>query len=110
MREKITSTIFVLILVTFFIFVMLCPQDEKASVLENRALAELPKITWENFFDGSFGSSYETYLTDNVGCRSGWVNLGTKIENARGLYKEEWGKIVNLTGGKQLVLNDGKIM
>ena len=110
MREKITSTIFIAILIIFFALVMIFPKDEQASVQENRPLAEMPKATLDSIFSGEFGSEYETYLTDNVGFRSNFVNLGTKIENSRGIQKKAEGRIVDLANGSRLVLNDGKIM
>lgn len=110
MREKITSVIFVAILVAFFILVMICPRDEQASVLENRPLAEMPELTLKSVFAGNFTTDYETYLTDNVGLRSKFVKLGTAVENMRGIQREATGRIVDLANGNQLVLNDGKIM
>lgn len=110
MREKITSSVFVAIIVAFFVLVMLCPTDEQASVQENRPLAEMPEVSLHNILFGGFGPDYETYLTDNVGFRSKFVDFGTKIENARGIQKADEGKIVTLANGSQLALVDGKIM
>ncbi len=110
MREKITSSIFIAILVAFFVLVMVCPKDEQASVQENRPLAEMPEVSVQNILFGGFGPDYETYLTDNVGFRSKFVNLGTKIENIRGIQQTEKGRIVTLANGGQLALYDGKIM
>lgn len=110
MREKITSFIFVIVLVFFFALVMIIPKDEKASVQENRPLAEMPIATPSSVFSGEFGSAYETYLTDNVGFRSSFVRLGTIIEDSRGIKSKTTGKIVTLTNGSQLALKDGKIM
>lgn len=110
MREKITSAIFIAILFVFFLLVMVFPKDENASVQENRPLAGMPEVSVKNIFAGSFTTDYETYLTDNVGFRSHFVNLGTKIENLRGIQQKESGKIIDLAGGGKLVLNDGKIM
>lgn len=110
MREKITSIVFIVILVAFFALVMIFPKDDLASVQENRPLANMPELTWENVFAGDFTSDYETYLTDNVGFRSKFVRLGTMIENARGVQIKTKGRIIDLANGARLVLNDGKIM
>lgn len=110
MREKITSAIFIAILFVFFLLVMVFPKDEMASIQENRPLAKMPDVSFKNIFAGSFTTDYETYLTDNVGFRSHFVNFGTKIENARGIQRKESGKIIDLANGGKLVLNDGKIM
>lgn len=110
MRQKVTSIIFIAILVAFFALVMIFPKDEQASIKENRPLATMPKVTLSTILSGEFASEYETYLTDNVGMRSKFVDLGTKIENIRGIQKKAKGRIVDLANGSRLVLNDGKIM
>lgn len=110
MREKFISIVFVLILVVFFALVMVLPHDEQASVLENRPLAQMPEVSVSNIFHGTFTTDYETYLTDNVAYRSSFVNLGTQIENIRGIQPKESGRIIDLPSGTQLVLVDGKIM
>lgn len=110
MREKITSIIFTAILAIFFALVMIFPKDEQASLQENRPLAQMPKASLDSVFSGEFGSDYETYLTDNVGFRSKFVTLGTKIENIRGIQRKVAGRIIDLANGSKLVLNDGKIM
>ncbi len=110
MREKITSIVFVAILAAFFALVMILPKDEQASIQENRPLAEMPELTTESLFEGKFTTVYETYLTDNVGFRSTFVRLGTKLENMRGIQRKSTGRVVDIPGGNRLVLNDGKIM
>lgn len=110
MRAKITSVVFIIILVAFFALVMVIPKDEQASVQENRPLAEMPQITLNSVFSGEFETAFETYLTDNIGFRSKFAKLGTNIENIRGIQKEDSGRIVTLANGNQLVLNDGKII
>lgn len=110
MREKITSAVFVAILFVCFVLVMIMPQDKEASVQENRPLAQMPELSFENIFFGTFCPDYETFLTDNVGFRSKFVNLGTKIEEMRGIQGGKTGRIVDLATGTKLVLNDGKIM
>lgn len=110
MREKITSAVFIAILAAFFVLVMLFPKDERASVQENRPLAEMPKASLNNIFFGSFTTDYEEFLTDNVGLRSRFVSLGSFLENIRGIKSAEKGTIIERAGGTKLVLNDGKIM
>lgn len=110
MREKITLITFAVILALFFALVIIFPKDEAASVQENRPLAEMPEITLEKILSGEFSSEFENFLTDNVGFRSKFVNIGTKIENARGIQRKATGRIVDLSNGARLVLNDGKIM
>ncbi len=110
MRAKITSAIFIIMLTAFFLLVMVFPKDEQAEIKENRPLAAMPELSLENIFAGGFTTDYEDYLTDNVGFRSFFVDFGTKIENSRGIQIKESGRIIDLPGGGQLVLNEGKIM
>ncbi len=110
MREKITSAVFIAVLLSFFTLVVIFPKDMRASVQENRPLAEMPEFSLKSLFNGDFTTGFETYLSDNVGLRSDFVNLGTKLEALRGIQKEEAGKITQLASGGSLAMTDGKIM
>ena len=110
MRAKITSITFIALLLFFFLFVVVLPKDDRASEKENRPLAEMPKASLENIFFGSFTTDFETYLTDKVGFRSYFVELGTKLDKLKGIEKEESEKVVTLASGGKLVLSNGKIM
>ncbi len=110
MREKITTLTFTALLALFFIFVMILPKDERASVKENRPLAEMPETSLNNIFFGTFTTDYETFLTDNVGYRSYFVDFGTKFEKLWGIEKEESERVITLASGGKLVLSNGKIM
>ena len=110
MREKITSAVFVAVLLGFFTLVVICPKDMKSSVQENRPLAEMPEFSLKSLFSGEFTTNFETYLSDNVGMRSDFVNLGTRLKKLQGIQKENSGKIEELPSGGSLALTDGKIM
>lgn len=58
--------------------------DDDISELENRTLAEMPEFTWDALMDGSFGASYETYLSDQFVLRSDWIALKSTMEAAFG--------------------------
>lgn len=45
------------------------------SVTERRELAKLPEMTWENFLDGSFMPSFESYTLDQFPLRNGFRRL-----------------------------------
>ncbi len=109
MREKITSFVFVFVLLVCFSLILL-PKDDAASAIENRPLAEMPTLTAEKVFSGDFSSEYETYVTDNIAFRSRFVKIGTALEKLRGYQKKDTGRIINFPTGTALVLNDGKIM
>ena len=89
MREKVTTITFLVLLAVFFLLVSVLPKDKMASVKENRPLAEMPEISFNNIFFGDFTTDYETYLTDNVAYRSHFVDFGTKFEKLWGIEKEE---------------------
>lgn len=110
MREKITTLTFTALLALFFVFVMILPKDERASVKENRPLAEMPETSLNNIFFGTFTTDYETFLTDNVGYRSYFVDFGTKFEKLWGIEREESERVITLASGGKLVLSNGKIM
>ncbi|MBE7011783.1 MAG: hypothetical protein E7415_03820 [Ruminococcaceae bacterium] len=110
MREKVTSFTFIGLLAVFFLLVSVLPKDEMASVKENRPLAEMPEVSFNNIFFGNFTTDYETYLTDNVAYRSRFVDFGTKFEKLWGIERKEAEKVAPLADGKKLVLSNGKIM
>ena len=110
MYKKITIGVFVLSLVLFFALTVLMPADANASVKENRPLAEMPKLSLESWFSGSFGEDFEEYLSDNVGFRSVFTTIGAQLEKLRGFVPEAKGQLVTLPGGGQLALDGGRIM
>jgi len=110
MREKITSIVFCCILFSFFLLVTVFPKDAKAEVQENRPLAKMPEFSLKSLFSGEFTTSFETYLSDNVGMRSDLVNLGTEFKKLQGIQNEKSGKLKELPSGGSLALTDGKIM
>ena len=110
MYKKITIGAFLVSLLAFFTLVFIFPSDERASLKENRPLAEMPEFSLESLFEGQFTSQYETFLSDNVGLRSYFTALGSGIENTFGFTIEAQGQIVNLPSGSTLALHGGKIM
>lgn len=110
MYKKITIGIFLLSLVLFFALTVLMPADANASIKENRPLAEMPTLSFESWFSGSFGEDFEEFLSDNVGFRSVFTTIGARLEKLRGFVPEAKGQLVTLPGGGQLALDDGRIM
>ncbi|MCH5273243.1 MAG: hypothetical protein J1E35_06180 [Lachnospiraceae bacterium] len=47
---------------------------------ENRMLAQMPKLSADTLFDGSFGADYETYLSDQFFARDTWITIKTYTE------------------------------
>lgn len=58
--------------------------DREFSENENRYLANLPDLTWENIKDGSFQEGLETYLNDHIWGRDSWITIKTAIQKAVG--------------------------
>ena len=110
MYKKITIGAFILSLLLFFTLTVIMPPDANASVQENRPLAELPALTVESWFSGSFGEDFETYLSDNVGFRSIFTAIGSRLDKLRGFVPEAKGQLVTLPSGGQLALDEGRIM
>lgn len=47
---------------------------------ENRFLQQMPEFSVETFFDGSFETDYETFVTDQFILRDQWIALKTNME------------------------------
>lgn len=50
------------------------------SETENRYLAQLPIFSWERLADGTFGTDYEKYLSDQFPFRDSWIGVKTAAE------------------------------
>ena len=110
MYKKITIGVFALSLALFFALTVLVPADANASVKENRPLAEMPALSVDSWFSGSFGEDFEEYLSDNVGFRSVFTTIGARLEKLRGFVPEAKGQLITLPSGGQLALDGGRIM
>lgn len=64
--------------VTFF------SEKESFSENANKYLADFPKITWENYFDGTVTSGIEDYVADHFAWHDSWVRAKSTIELALG--------------------------
>ncbi len=87
MKKKILQTIPVVLFLTMIFTLAVWSHfkpDEAISELENRTLADMPEFTWASLMDGSFGSAYETYLSDQFVMRGMWISLKSSVEAALG--------------------------
>lgn len=64
----------------FFFVANIVKPDVRFSDLENRFLSEKPEFSWETLFNGSFASSYETYITDQFVLRDNFVAIKSQTE------------------------------
>lgn len=72
-------TLFLLLIFGFCAASIIKPSSE-FSEKENRMLAQMPEVTAQAVFSGSFEKDYENYLTDQFLFRDGWIGLKTKAE------------------------------
>lgn len=61
----------------------------RTSVIEKRKLAELPELTLEGVWDGSYFTELQTWYTDTYPAREMMINQGNVLENLYGLHKDE---------------------
>lgn len=55
-------------------------RKDTTAYFENRALAELPALTWESLWNGSFGSQLESWYSDHVPGRTTFLKTDTKVQ------------------------------
>lgn len=61
------------------------------SETENRYLAQLPRFSWSSLADGTFGTDYEKYLSDQFPFRDSWIGIKTAAEQLQ--MKKEINKV-----------------
>lgn len=76
------------VLFAVFIAVYTCwdmTQTNRAeSELENRKLAQRPKLTWSSLMDGEYDERFDQYINDQFVGRDGWITLKSLCESALG--------------------------
>ena len=83
MRNKIITSFFCLLLAVSTLAGLLLP-DRYYSEREKRTLTQKPKFTVADFISGKFSDNLESYLTDQVPLRDGWVTMKAYMELAIG--------------------------
>ena len=53
---------------------------ETTAYYENRTLAQRPALTWESFWNGSFGSAMEDWYSDHMPGRATMLKADTKVQ------------------------------
>ena len=82
MRNKIMISFFCLLLALSALAGLM--PDRYYSEREKRTLTQKPQFTMADFLSGKFGDELESYLTDQVPLRDGWVTMKTYLELAVG--------------------------
>lgn len=75
----ITTTVFLGIIGICTVASLILPQNV-FSQTENRYLQTKPEFTSDGLWDGSFGTKYETYLSDQFPGRNAWIGLKVTAE------------------------------
>lgn len=99
MKNKMSwfiAVLFCFILAAFFVIACTMPQDLDIIEKENREPAQLPALTSETVFSGSFAADFEAFLSDKVGFRSFFMDLARKIDSLKGL-ETNYGTLVATT-------------
>lgn len=84
---KKVRIIITIVFIGFFVLisgVSLIIKDREFSPNENRYLAEVPELSWDNIMNGKFQDGLEDYLRDQVCFRDGWITVKTGIQKACG--------------------------
>ena len=85
--KKIAQIAFSVLCVSFLFAVMigsLLAEKKESSFYENRALAALPELTWENFWDGSFFVAADKVVDDHIIGRTQIMRTATRLDMALG--------------------------
>ena len=82
-RNKITVALFGILLFGISISNQLISAKDFSEV-ENRQLKQMPKLTANSLFSGTFGKDYETYLSDQFIGRDQWISLKTTSDRMMG--------------------------
>ena len=61
-------------------------KDVVFSDTENRYLARMPKLTWDNFIDGTFQSGLEEYLSDHLVFRKQFLEQISPVVSVSGAH------------------------
>lgn len=80
-KDKLVNAFFLIPLFGLTVLSFLLPQNG-FSELENRYLSKKPKFTWESVVSGEYGTSYETWLSDQFPFRTMFVAVRTAAKRA----------------------------
>ena len=85
--KKVAHIVFSVLCVSLLFTVMigsLLVERKESSYYENRALAVLPELTWENFWDGSFFVAADKVVDDHIIGRAQIMRTATRLDMALG--------------------------
>jgi len=85
-RRNIVVTIMLLVSLIVGLFLV----RPVRSVIEKRELAQLPKLTWSSFWDGSYFTGLSSWYTDTYPAREKMLSVDQAIEKTYGIKKDEF--------------------
>ncbi len=90
---KFNIVLFCLLLAVCFFLGVLAPRDSAAFEKENREPTPLPTLSRETVYSGIFAKRFESFLSDNMGLRSFFMDLSEKVDDLKG-FKNRSGRIM----------------
>lgn len=84
-KNRIIATIASVLIVLLLVVSVILP-DRDFSDRENRVLMKFPHFSMAAVRDGSFMSSFETYVTDQFPLRDAWISFRTAFRSTAGVY------------------------
>lgn len=81
LNTYVTVAVFLIFIFAFTVTSMIKP-DRTFSPSENRYLAQCPKFSVKELFEGTFSTDYEEYITDQFVGRDSWISIKTIAELA----------------------------
>lgn len=78
-KKAVFCIVFLLVLWGFWLTDVLC-KDRLYSDWEKRMLAQKPEFSLNGLLEGSYGTAYEEWLTDQFPGRDAWVSVKTRCE------------------------------
>ena len=103
MKEKIYSSIFVMLLGGFMIMSLILP-DKDISISERRKLAQFPKFEIEELLEGEFFSDLNDYFVEQFPLRDQFRNLKGFV--ATNIFKKNENNGVFIKDGYMYQLDD----
>lgn len=85
------------ILILFLAIAGVISRDRKVSEMENRQLAQKPKMTLETVLSGDYQKEYEEYYNDQFVFRNTWIKVKTATDRLLG-KREENGVYIGKNG------------
>ncbi len=80
----IISILFILILVSFGMLNMIFHTDKRASLAENRILAQFPELSFDAYFSGEYTIQIDDFLRDQFFIRDFCIGFSKKIQKLNG--------------------------